>query len=417
MARGIGDKDSELQSYDGGEYIVGFKEWFPLDNTGLPVLQSQQRFGQEILVARYRTKVEGENDGPPGSIDPLKELPLFVKAFGGDPTTVSALGPTDYDSIPRLLVNLIPQLRVRTKVIVNDSGWISMVEGMNVGPGPKLIRFNGFTTFNDGGKPSWRKGNWGPLCWGELLVVSGDFKGSIVKFLLPYPLEVDEMAGQPCLVRIKGGKRDGEYTKASQRYKNFHETFVGPLSEFPLDKVEDIYNICPETQKIAMERKLVASVQVTESGLADINTLSPLAEGLQLPEDINGPQEAPKPRPQPSVPDMDGLHDELTPDQKAVLDSVEDKLDIARVVLRQAISHEAGASAWAQDSLDDWTMTDAGKAWARQALKPIVMEIGCGSKFAEYTVAHILFILKALGYDDLAKSIEEPGRATDDADF
>jgi len=405
---GIGDKDSELRRFDGGEYRVAFGEWFPKDESGLPVLQTQRRFGQDILVARYRTKVEGEEDGPPGSLDPLKELGLFVKAFGGDPALVPELDPSEYMQVPRLLINLVPQLKARVKVTVNDSGWISSVEGMNVSSGSYLVRFAGFTTFNDRGKPSWTEGKWGSVCWADLRVVSGEYKSSIAKMILSYPLEVNEETHQPCLVRIKGGKRDGEYQKSSQRWKTFQETFVGPVADFPVDQVEDVYNICPEVQEIALERGIVATVQVLENGLADVNSLARLPDGVSLPGDAqeSGAKIAsPVPSSLPTA-----APKEVTESQQAMLDSIDDKLGVARVVLRQAVSLKAGGNAWVTDSLEDWTMTDAGKEWAGATLRPIVKEIGCGSKFADYTIENILFILKSLGLEDLAKSVEAVGQ-------
>jgi len=65
---GYMDVESDFETFEAGEYIVRFKEWFPLDDQGLPILKDQERFGKLTLVARYRTLLENDMDGPPGSI-------------------------------------------------------------------------------------------------------------------------------------------------------------------------------------------------------------------------------------------------------------------------------------------------------------------------------------------------------------
>ena len=394
MAGGIGHKKSNLKTFDGGEYVVQFGEWFPTDDHGMPVLSTQSRFGKDTLVARFRTVVAGEEDGPPGSIDPVKELPLFVKAFGGDPASVPALGPADYEEIPRLLVTLTPQLQSNTSVIVNDSGWISRIEGMNVPPGSKLIRFAGFTTVNDAGEISWIEGTYGPLCFGELEVLAGEFKGSRVKFLLAYPLDVDEETHNPCLVQISGGKRDGELTKPSQRWKIFHETFIGSLEEFPVESVKDIYNICPEVQAMALAANRPASIVIMDTGMANIETLSDIPEGVELSPEVlspigEGKKDTASPEPGIST---------TTPPKP-----VEDPLELAQVLLRSAITNECGSEAWLEDNVNSWGMTAESKVWAKEHLVPVIREFGYGKKFSEYTVEQITNILVSLGYDELAK--------------
>ena len=432
MANGIGRKQSNMKTFDEGEYRVTFDEWFPLDDRGMPVLSTQARFGKDTLVARYRTTVEGEEDGPPGSLDPLRELSLFVKAMGGG--DVPPLTPQNYDEIPRLLVQLAPQLTTPATVLVNNSGWITRIEGMSVPEGSKIVRFLGLTTFNDEKVPSWIQGTYGPICFGELEVLAGDFKGSVVKFLLPYPLEVDEETHNPCLVQISGGKRDGELTKASQRWLRFHETFVGPIKDFSVDAVADVYNICPEVEALAIAANRPATVVIMENGMANVETFANIPEGMEFN----------MPEPNTSVvQSQPGTTPDTPPPGMPQADS-EERLSVVRVALRSIISNECEvlhqklvvgeekfeegsleaevasipasdvAPAWVHDDINSWELTAAGKLWAKSHLVPVIRECGYGKKFAEYTVEQIERIAIGLGYEDLVKTPSVVAEKSDD---
>lgn len=400
----IGTKDvpSQYPTFEPGSvHEVKFKEWFPTDSEGVPYLVPQQRFGEETLVIRYRTQI-GDEDGPAASIDPMKELPLLVQTYGGDPTELPEL---QLKNMGQILLIAATLMKGTATVTVNDSGtWIGSTEGMTVPKGSYLLSWGRVTSFNTEGRPSWIPGQYGPLVYGRFEIAAGKFAGTEVPFFLPYDFVIDEETMEPCFKRTE---KTGQLTAGSQKMQNMILSYFGDPAEFRHELCEDIYNIIPELVTEFEKAKKVASGQVNERGAADLKTLSPPAEGL-VPEKAVKP--TPKAKAEISVPPKK----EAEPKPKAA----EPDLAAAQNVLRNVVSVEVkniyGDDAVAWEDEKDWILTETGKDWAGKDLAGLVDGLGIGRYFKEYTLEHIKQILEGLGYDIVGIIGETTPKAEED---
>lgn len=402
---GLGEKEQEYTSYEEGAYEVKFGEWFPTDDDGEPTLLVQQRWGEDIPVIRYRTVYlgeTGEEQGPPGSIDPVTELPLFVEAFGGDSSRLPKVTMANVAQVLKLAAELMDG---STTVYVNDRGWIRGVEGMSVPEGPQLLAWGRVTSKNDAGQPSWveTEKTYGPVVFGRLKIATGQWEGVEVPFALSYDLEVDPERLVPCLRRLVD-RRTGKsrLTASSQRAKLMIESYFGPIKTFPVEEIEDIYNIVPKMAELFEGSGKVGQGYINEKGQVDLNKLMPLPEGVEVKGTTK--QAALEGMPEAEVP------------KKSPPDSSD--LVAAQNALRQVITKETkdfeGDEAEAWEDIGEWKLTVDGKSWAGTHLAPIVEELGVGKFFAEYDVGTIKAILEALGYDTLAAGIGAEGEEAED---
>ena len=238
-------EESQFEQYTDGKYPVKGLSLFTQDESGSPIFVAQSG---SRLVARYRTVLEDGGDGPPGSVD-RGEVPLLVKAFGGD---VSQLPP--YNQPNRRLEVAQTLINESNKVITVtvSNGWISDVPGMRIVPGYYQFRYVCIGTTNAMGEPSWRSGQYGPFVIVEMEIV-GDAQGGPspydhvrVRSFLNYPLEV-----------VDGGlqwqvTQSGAYTAASWRFSEFARKVAGN-EFFGIDDsdFENIENVMPELHDLA----------------------------------------------------------------------------------------------------------------------------------------------------------------------
>ena len=367
----IGTKESEFTIFEDGTYEVGFDAWFPLDEQGVPNLVLQERFGEEGLVIRYRTTINGE-EGPPGSIEPDIELLPLVKAFGGDPKTLR-----DEKDIGRKLLKAQKLMTGTTKVTVGN-GWIqnNSIEGIGVPEGFYYTRLIGITTRDEFGNIGSIEGKYGPYMIGRVKITRGEYKDFTVPFFLGYPLVIGE-DGIPALPL----KSDGTLTANSNRFKNFLLAFYGPdYPDFPHQDCEDVNNIMPLLIKMMLKRKLEALGRVDDRNRIDLNSLGPISDEEKelLTEEVA----------------KEGLFTE------------------AQVSLRIMIISEVGDKEQADAFADSesWDLTDEGKKWAGEVLaggeQSIIKEYGLPRIFSEWASVDIGKVLAALGYDKQGRKID-----------
>ncbi len=267
---------SDFKSVPAGKYLVAFKDFFPMDDDGLPVLSQQSG---EKLVIRYHTRVvEGEHEGeePPGWIEAnTSMLTLLVKCFGGDTAKVSL----DKEDPGRSLIavqKMLTNVGKKVEILVNDAGWISALEGMNVPAGSYYVKYEGITSRDASGQISWveKDGVYGvqKRAFGNFVVTSKNFKGARVPFAVDYPLVVTD-TGEIAFVTKKGGV----LTKGSARLYNLMKTFGVDPETWDVQP-EDKQNILPELDKALREADKIAVVKVTDTGWADLDALSPIPE-------------------------------------------------------------------------------------------------------------------------------------------
>lgn len=171
---------NKYETFEKGSFNVTDIEWFSLDSGGDPIFKDQQWGDNFVLMARYRTQklVENEDgegkwaEGPPGSLQPY-ELPLFVLAFGGDPTAL----PKDLSTTEALLIaeEEINRSSKVTSVYVGKSGWISNIFDMCLPENWYVFKYHSMRTRKDG-ELYWRKSNWGTLSAVIRLEVVGEYR-------------------------------------------------------------------------------------------------------------------------------------------------------------------------------------------------------------------------------------------------
>jgi len=348
----IGTKESEFTVFEDGDYEVEFDNWFPLDEQGVPNLVLQDRFGEEMLIIRFRTSVDG-GEGPPGTIDPYHELLSLVRAFGGDPSKLA-----DEKDIGRRLLKAQKLMTGSTKLTVAN-GWIqnNTIQGMGVPEASYYLRFSRITSKMETGEPGFMEGKYGPLVIGKMKISRGEYKDTEVTFFMGYPLVVEE--GIPALPL----KSDGALTANSQRFKNYLLGFYGPdYVDFPHQDCKDIDNIMPLLTKIISERNLEALGFVRE-GRVDLNSFGPIPSGEQQVEEISFFSDA----------------------QKALRKTI--IAEVQKLKESAAFEHD-----------DDWALTAEGKEWAGEYLVAIIEEHGLPRIFEEWNAENIEKILVGLDY-------------------
>lgn len=154
-------KPQSQDTFEAGLYMVeGVDRWITTDSNGTPIWVDQQWGDDLVLIARYVTyKMVEENgqkvkaEGPPGSLQP-NELPLFVAAFGGDPTKL----PEKLNTTKALLIaeEEINGADKEVKVRVGDKGWVTYVYGMSLPKGVYAFKFKEIRPKKNG-KIYWRE--------------------------------------------------------------------------------------------------------------------------------------------------------------------------------------------------------------------------------------------------------------------
>jgi hypothetical protein len=355
----IGTRESEFAHFDDGVYEVGFDTWFPLDEEGTPNLVTQERFGEEALVIRFRTTINGE-EGPPGTIDPFSELLPLVRAFGGDPSDLR----TEKD-IGIKLLKAQKLMTGKTKVTVGNN-WIqnSSIEGMGIPDGFYYLKLSKVVSKNEAGELGPIEGKYGPYVVGRAKITRGKFKDFEVTFLLDYPLVVGEEDGIPALPL----KSDGTLRASSKRFKNYLVAFYGEdYVNFPHQNCEDVNNIMPLLTKLMLEREAEAMGQVEDNRI-NLNSLGPISEE-----------------------EKELLSEE---EQESSFTQVQEAL---RTVIISEVRLHKEADAFT--SAEEWNLTSEGVEWAKEALGPIVDEFKLSRVFSEWSDGDIEKVLKALDYN------------------
>ena len=357
----IGVKEAEFTHFEDGEYKVKFEEWFPLDEEGLPRLVTQERFGEDILVIRFRTEIDGQ-EGPPGTIDPEHELLPLVRAFGGDPTKLK-----DEKDIGKKLLKAQKLMVGETKVSVSN-GWISnsSIEGIGIPNGFYYLRLVGVTTKNELGEvgPIEGKGKAGPYFLGRVKISRGEYRDFEATFLLSYVfIPVEGGVALPLL-------SNGTLTLNAKRTKNYLEAFYGrDYADFPTDQCEDIGNVLPLLTKLMLERNLEAMGKI-ENNRLDLNSLGPIPEEeKQL------------------------LSKELTKET-----SSQSLPNILRQVITKEVQLHKQAPAFSDEK--NWILTPEGSAWAKEQLVGIVdYPPALSHVFSDWGDNDIVRVLAGLGYN------------------
>lgn len=366
----IGTRESEYTVFEDGTYEVKFDQWFPLDEEGMPNLVLQERFGEEVLVIRFRTAIDNA-EGPPGTIDPEYELLPLVRAFGGDPAVLE-----EEKGIGRKLLRAQKLMVGSTKVVVSNS-WIQIgtIQGIGVPESFYYLRLSRITSKTEAGKLGSVEGKYGPYVAGRAKVTRGNYKGIEAPFFLGYPLVVGE-DGIPSLPL----KLDGDLTAASKRYKNYLLAWYGSdYQDFPHQDCEDIHNITPLLTKIMLERNIEALGYVDDRGRVDLNKLGP-------------------------VPDDEKRIEEPKPTESGFTEAQE----ALRMVMVQEVAIHKNADAFVDGKT--WDLTPEGKEWARETLaaggeKSILKEYGLPKVFSEWSDSAIENVLRVLDYNKQGQKI------------
>lgn len=248
----------ELQSFADGQYKVNGIHWFTADEEGAPIFVVQAN--STNLVARYRT-VMSDSDGPPGSVTP-GEIPLLVKAFGGDPKQLpSRDDPSAFLIAARDLVNKAS----KNVTVTVAGGWVTHIPGMSL-PKDKYFRFrvSRITTRNEQEQPAWKEGTYGRYIGIEFVVASdmagnkSPYDGATIWESISYGLKADD-SGNPTFTR----KDDGSPTPAAAQTDRFLGAFCPSIYEAGF---ENPGNVMPEFWELYKKDKREALTQVIQVG-------------------------------------------------------------------------------------------------------------------------------------------------------
>ncbi len=364
--------ESDFEQFKDGEYFVIAARWSSLDDQDRPILVAQK---DGRLVVRAHLLLEGKDDGPPYSCS-LREVPLLVRAFGGDvnrlppvPAITDAGAITSYlEKAEELLVSQKP-----LKVVVSN-GWVNSVEGMEVPPGLFYFRICDITPHNKDGEPEPKQGQYGPIFFLHLEIVAGEggsktpWEGAVTRELMNYAIETrvgEDGVLRPDWQRRKGGDSAGAYTKAA--------TILAHLMQYTAPVLfQDGYihsnpnNLLPDWKREALKTKAVFKgyrAKADKSAFINLKwaTVEPVASG-------GFSSSAP-------VQSSSAVRVDY-----ALIDTR------ARILLKQLMSTLAGEDAFIGDS-DNWT--DAGKRVAKQWLSPLKQQQQIPGVFRELTFEHV----------------------------
>ncbi len=187
--------EQERKAFPDGKYKASGITWFTLDDRQNPVLVSQK---DGRMVGRCYFKVANREDGPPMSLE-LAEMPLLVKAFGGDLTSLPEMPTLDKPGKVSQYMFAVEKVIARDEKEISievTNGWVDngSIAGMDV-LGYVYFTFDSVVPSKTGEiKPS--EGQWGPYFLTRWKVLAGEgggpspFTGVAFTDLINYAVDV-----------------------------------------------------------------------------------------------------------------------------------------------------------------------------------------------------------------------------------
>lgn len=353
------EPESQFDTFADGKHPVTGITWITNDEEGAPIFVANK--GRTPLVARYRSILESEESGPPGSVSPA-EVIMLVKAFGGDPSKLPdrEVDPTAF------LMAARDQINNSDKVVsvTVSSGWINHVPGMNLPPDKYFtFQYAGITTKNDEDQISWKEGQYGKWFGANLRVVgdlqlrSTPYDGYEQFVMVSYGLTVNEQGTPEYATRVKEGTSQKVWTSAAVGFSKFVAAFAPQIEQADF---QDVHNILPELNELGLreQRRAVGQVTRSKTGFINVNISS-----------LASIEEAPLPMPE---------DEDEKPAERDVEDEVKETDTLGQIY--DLIDTGAGKGAFSNGSLNA-----KGKQWCKEHLKPFLTEHGMKARMDAWT--------------------------------
>jgi len=342
----------DRKTFDDGKYKVNGIAWVTTDDAESPIFKARKN--SAALYAVYKTLLLNGEDGPPGSVSP-GEVPLLVRAFGGDPAKLPdrTTDPTAFLIAARTAINAVSkELEVRV-----SGGWIQDVPGMSL-PVDSYHTFELTKIFtkNEEGDFSWTKGEYGNYFVAEFTVVANlqgrpsAYDGAKITGIVSYGMKVNPDGDPEFETTDKG-----EWTSNAVVFSKFLGAFVPGVYEI---NFADPSNILPEVMDEYGRNKRRAVTQVVKNkhGRVGIN----IKGFASVDADI-----APMP--------MD------EPDKELPAREVEDETNEPPIMeqIYNLIDEKAGGGAFGADG----KLTPKGREWCKGDFKDFLKEKGYKASF------------------------------------
>lgn len=238
--------------FDDGKYPVKGINWFSLD-ADRPILVAQS---DGKLVGRMNFILQDGNDGPPHSVT-LGEMPLLVKAFGGDITKLPAKPDLSIPAQVSAYMEKIQELSVGKTSVEVKGGWVRSIAGAEVPTGLYYFRVIDVSPKNKETElPEPRDGQWGLWFLVDFEVVAGEGGSQTpwagVRFTEFISYAVDVTNGEPDWSRT----RKGDYTGAAVQLSHLM-LYAAPSMFEEGFSFKNPNNILPDFLHVALKEQKV----------------------------------------------------------------------------------------------------------------------------------------------------------------
>ena len=233
----VGEGQREYTTYE-GQYTATHFAWFTTSEDGTPKLVEQG--GRAVARCRFLQGPE-DTEGPPGTFE-LGEIPLLVKAFGGDPAQLPVSTNGNYTALLVAAQKLAKGTPVNFKV---KNGWVRnyTISGFEFPEGHWQVKLVSLRPRNEVDKPYWEESG-GPYGGGYFFVK--------VKI-------VSDLSGKPSVY-------DGVTGDFIANYANNHLTpiVLAFAPEIQANEVEyaDETNALPEIEAYAIQAGRIALLNI-----------------------------------------------------------------------------------------------------------------------------------------------------------
>ncbi len=245
----------ELKPFPDGKYKATGITWFSLDDRQNPVLVAQK---DGRMVGRCRFKVVGQEEGAPMSLE-LAEMPLLVKAFGGDLDSLGEMPTLDKPGkVSAYMAAAEKTIEVANKEVHIEvaNGWVNnnSIPGMDV-TGYVYFVFDAIMPSKNG-KIEPTDGQYGKYFLTRWKVLAGEgggpspFTGAVFSEIINYAVTVE--GGRPDWARTP----TGGYTTSAVILCKVMTLTAPDMFESDYTAV-DPYNLLPEWSDKAEKRKQV----------------------------------------------------------------------------------------------------------------------------------------------------------------
>lgn len=368
-------QNQTFEVFEDGKYAVKGVEWFTTDDDDNPILVGQS---DGKLVGRLNFILVDDKEGPPHSLT-LAEMPLLVRAFGGD---ISKLPNKPDLSVPAQVsayMKRIQELAIGTTSVEVKSGWVRNIAGAEIPTGLFYFKVVGVSPKNKETElPEPKDGQWGPWFLVDFEVVAGEggsktpWEGATFTEFISYAVEVKD--GEPDWARNK----KGDYTGAAVQLSHLMlYTAPGMFEDGFVFKNPN--NILPDFLRMALKEKKILKGfrQKNKKGdriVLDLSTVEPVTNMSTI-------------------------------DNRAITDNKTSEDAKARMLVKQLMNLVAGQECFTSD----FVLNETGKSIAKKYISPLKADGKIkNGKIGLLTYDEILIIFNIIEPDVLGKEEYQP---------